>query len=192
MRLILSMFLSLLLCIVTHVVMASEPSWQALREGGGVVLLRHAQTEPGVGDPPGFRLDDCSSQRQLSAQGREQARRIGERFRDAGIQPVAVFSSAWCRSRETAQLAFPQLPVRHLSALDSFFDDPSQRAQRVTDMRQALRDVAPGSVIVWVSHQVNVTALTGEVPAMGEGFVLRPEGERFRFIGRLPAEGRGG
>lgn len=179
----------LLLCLLSTAALASEAAWQALREGGGVVLFRHAQTEPGVGDPAGFRLDDCASQRQLSAAGREQARRIGERFKAAGLRPTSLHSSAWCRARDTARLAFPDRPVEHLPALDSFFDEPGLRAARVAGMRQALRALTPGSVTVWVSHQVNASALTGEFLSMGEGLVLRPEGAGFRLIGRIPAEG---
>jgi broad specificity phosphatase PhoE len=87
--------------------------------GACVVVLRHAQTDPGIGDPPGFRLDRCDTQRNLSAEGRAQAERIGQWFKSRGLQPSAVQSSAWCRCKDTADLAFDR--HRAWPALNSFF-----------------------------------------------------------------------
>jgi hypothetical protein len=84
---------------------SSENLWSSLREGTGyVVLLRHAQTTPGTGDPPGFKLEDCSTQRNLSEAGRTQARQIGQAIRDRKILIAQVFSSQYCRCLETARL----------------------------------------------------------------------------------------
>ena len=80
----------------------ADPAWAALRAGGAVVVLRHAQTVPGIGDPPGFRLQDCSTQRNLSEEGRQQARRLGETLRRAGVKVDEVLSSRWCRCLDTA------------------------------------------------------------------------------------------
>ena len=80
-----------LLCLPAS---AADP-WDALHQGGVLILMRHAVTEPGTGDPPGFQVDDCTTQRNLSRQGREQAQRLGAMFAARGVQPVAVFSSAW-------------------------------------------------------------------------------------------------
>src|SRR6267142_586103 len=78
--------------------------WAALRAGGHVALVRHGATAGGAGDPPGFRLDDCATQRNLTDKGRTQARRLGERFR-AELVPVGkVLSSQWCRCRDTIAL----------------------------------------------------------------------------------------
>jgi hypothetical protein len=85
---------------------ADEALWNLPKAGGQVVVIRHSSTEPGIGDPPGFRLDDCSTQRNLSAAGREEARRIGAAFRDRGVPVGRVLSSRWCRSLETTLLAF--------------------------------------------------------------------------------------
>ena len=95
--------LALLLPVLAFGADADEAAlWKALRDGGHVALMRHA-IAPGVGDPAGFRLDDCTTQRKLSAQGRAQARAIGERFRANGITTAAVFSSQWCRCLDTAR-----------------------------------------------------------------------------------------
>lgn len=171
-----------LLCLPTS---AAEP-WEALRQGGVVILMRHAITEPGIGDPPGFRADDCKTQRNLSAQGRAQAQRFGTMFASHGVKPVAVFSSAWCRCVDTGALAFPSVPTSHMAALDSLFMDNSRKSAQTAALREALQSISRSGVTVWVTHQVNATALTGEYLGMGEALVLRPEGEgKFRVLGRL-------
>jgi phosphohistidine phosphatase SixA len=141
-----------------------------LRTGGCVVLLRHASTVPGVGDPPAFQLGTCSTQRNLSTEGQAEARRIGAWFRRYQLEPRAVLSSAWCRCIDTAELAFG----RHTPwvALNSSFGDRYPATDATPSLRQALRAVPPGQFEVWVTHQVNITAITGEVPAQAEAFVL--------------------
>ena len=171
-----------LLCLPAS---AADP-WDALRQGGVLILMRHAATEPGTGDPPGFRVDDCTTQRNLSRQGREQAQRLGAMFAARGVKPVAVFSSAWCRCLDTAKLAFPSAPVSHLPALDSLFMDNSGEPAQTAYLRDALQRIPRSGVTVWVTHQTNATALTGEFLDMGEALILRPEGDgKFRALGRL-------
>ena len=168
--------------------MAAEPPAEllgALQRGGHVLLLRHAQTEPGIGDPPGMRLSDCATQRNLSAAGREQARAIGAAVRSRAIPVAAVRSSQWCRCVDTARLAFgDHAPVDAWPALNSFFDDRSAEPVRTRELRTALAGVPPTANVVWVTHQVNITALTGVVPAMGEIVVLRAAGEGVVVAGR--------
>jgi phosphohistidine phosphatase SixA len=156
--------------------------WAALRNGA-IVLLRHANA-PGVGDPAGFKLGDCGTQRNLDAQGREQARGIGARFRSLGITVGAVKTSQWCRTKETAELAFPGMP-REEPAFNSFFDTPAQQAaQTVAARAQLLQWKGPGALVV-VTHQVNITAITGVTPASGEGVVMQREGDALKVVGRL-------
>ena len=145
--------------------------WRQLRAGGCVVLMRHAATEPGTGDPPGFRLDDCRTQRNLSDDGRAQARRIGQAFAAQGIAPPTVRSSAWCRCTDTARLAFG--PHTVWPALNSFFQGDAGPAQTREVLQTLTRHRAPGNLVL-VTHQVNISALTGEYPAMGELFLARP------------------
>lgn len=146
-----------------------------LRTGGCVVMLRHAQTEAGIGDPPDFRADQCSTQRNLSPEGRAQARRIGEWFKARDLQARAVQSSAWCRCRDTADLAFGRHTV--LPALSSTFNRGADGAAQTRVLRGLLDAVPPGQFDVWVTHQVNISSLTGEGPAMGEAFVLGAGGK---------------
>ncbi len=141
-----------------------------LQAGACAVLLRHGQTTPGVGDPPGFRLGDCGTQRNLSDQGRAQSRRIGEWFATQRLAPAAVRSSAWCRCIDTAQLVFGRHDL--WSPLNSTFEDRALSPAATEALREALARIPAGRFEVWVTHQVNITALTGEFVAMGEAVVL--------------------
>lgn len=147
---------------------------QAVRAGGCAVLIRHALTESGIGDPPGFSLAVCSSQRQLSAVGREQARSIGRWFGQQGLRPERVFSSLWCRCKDTADLAFGAHQA--WPALNSTFGQASLQPAQTRQVRERLASMQPGRFEVWVTHQVNMTDLTSAYPAMGEAFVVWPDG----------------
>ncbi|MBW4691675.1 MAG: histidine phosphatase family protein [Lyngbya sp. HA4199-MV5] len=166
---------------------AQTPSlWTQLQQGDGyVVVMRHALA-PGVGDPDGFRLNDCSTQRNLSAAGRQQAIRIGKAFRDRNIPIASVRSSQWCRCMETAKLLNLK-PVEAFPPLNSFFNNASTKAQQTEAVRRLIvaSRTAQG-VTILVTHQVNITALTNAVPASGESVVLRAKGQTVEVIGQLP------
>ena len=154
-----------------------------LSKPGRVLMLRHAHA-PGNGDPPGFRLGDCTTQRNLGDEGRAQARRIGERLRGAGIAEARVWSSQWCRCLDTARL-LDLGPVRELAALNSFFDRPQDRDRHVADLRAFLAGVPlEGAPVVLVTHQVMVTAQTGSwVDSGGGALFAREDGGRLRYLG---------
>lgn len=158
--------------------------WKAIAGGGHVVLLRHALA-PGTGDPPGFRLGDCASQRNLSDSGRRQAQALGASFRSNGAQEVQVYSSRWCRSLETARL-LDLGPVTPLPALDSFFAGRGSESGQTALLRGFVARHRGGPTLVLVTHQINITALTGVYPASGEMLVLR-NGQTLELIGRLAA-----
>ena len=142
-----------------------------LRQHGLVLLIRHATTDAGVGDPPGFQPGLCSTQRNLSDDGRAQARRLGARLAELALKPQRVRSSAWCRCIDTAQLAFGE--HEPWPALNSTFGVAASQPAQTAELRAALATLAPGRIEAWVTHQVNITALTGEFAAMGEVLVLR-------------------
>lgn len=154
---------------------------------GRVLVLRHARA-PGVGDPPGFVLGDCTTQRNLDARGRDQARRLGERLRAAGYAGARVYTSQWCRCRETARL-LGLGPVEDLPLLNSFFAEPARRDPQIRAWREFVdRLPRDGSPVVFVTHQVNITALTGHFPASGEGLVLQLGRDGgFERVGEWPA-----
>ncbi|TIP29434.1 MAG: histidine phosphatase family protein [Mesorhizobium sp.] len=163
---------------------ASKPFWAALRSGEAIALLRHAAA-PGSGDPPGFRLGDCSTQRNLSEEGRAQARAIGDLFRANGISSAAVYSSQWCRCLDTARLLGIS-EIVPLELLNSFFGDRSAAQQRTAALLAWLRGQRFGGPAVLVTHQVNITGLTGEVPDSGEMIVVRiPEAGPVQVIGQV-------
>ena len=185
---------------------ATAAAMAAVAAGEAVVIMRHALA-PGTGDPPGFDVEDCATQRNLSAAGREQARRIGRRLAAAlGTDAAEVYSSAWCRCLETARL-LGLGEVGRLPPLDSFFGErdrgPASTAaleawieQRLTANRSA-RDGEPVPAVL-VTHQVNVTALTGVYPASGEAVVFGrpardgtedPVGPALEVLARLPTDG---
>lgn len=150
----------------------TEPQlWNALQSGDHIVLLRHA-IAPGTGDPEDFEVGDCATQRNLSDQGRDQARRIGDRFRAHGTSIAPVFSSQWCRCLETARL-LGLGPVTQLPVLNSFFRNGERREPQTQALRQWIAKQDLSSVLVLVTHQVNITALTGVYPQSGELVILR-------------------
>ena len=158
-----------------------------LRAGRVAVLLRHSITDAGIGDPPGFRLDTCSTQRNLSTEGRAQAQRIGAWFKARSLQPARVRSSAWCRCIDTGTIAFGR--VEAWEALNSFFGEANPFERQSAALGAALPGIGAGAFEVWVTHQVNITALTGEFAQMGEAFVVeRPTlGDPIRVVGRFSA-----
>lgn len=157
--------------------------WAALQRGGHVALVRHALA-PGTSDPAGFRIDDCSTQRNLSAEGREQARALGERFRANGVTRVTIYSSQWCRCLETARL-LDLGPVMPHPALNSFLSDRSRQAPQSDEVRALIRATGGGPSLVLVTHQVNISALTDVFPGSGEIVVLRAAGDELRVLGRI-------
>ena len=158
-------------------VVAAQPANPALelarsRDPGIVTLVRHASA-PGVGDPAGFTLGDCATQRNLSDEGRAEARRLGEALRSVGVRDADVRSSEWCRCLETARLMAIG-PVRPASYLNSFFAGRGDGAAATRALRAAvLQKLDSRRPTFLVTHQVNITALTGVVPAEAEAVFVR-------------------
>ncbi len=157
------------------------PYIEALRKGNCMALIRHAITVPGIGDPPGMRLDDCSTQRDLSEEGRAQSRRFGQWFRKHGLVPARVRSSQWCRCLNTAKEAFSeknfgtQLAIEPWTALNSFFQGHGNRNAQLAEAMQQARSIAMrksvGQFEVWVTHQVTISSLANHYASMGEMIV---------------------
>jgi phosphohistidine phosphatase SixA len=127
-----------------------------LSKPGRVLMLRHANA-PGTGDPPGFRLGDCATQRNLDASGRAQARAMGAALRAAlGAKAASakVYTSQWCRAEETAKLLGLSKP-QPLPALNSFFSDPASSEKTLAGLRAFLAGLPQnGSPVILVTHQV--------------------------------------
>jgi phosphohistidine phosphatase SixA len=169
---------------------ADDPAalWALLKAGGRVALVRHAATTGGAGDPPGFRLEDCATQRNLSPQGREDAKALGERFRAHGSKVDKVLSSEWCRCHDTA--AFMDLgPVEIASTFNNAFTLRDRVAQLTAGARAIVAAWrGPGTLVV-VTHGANLRPLTGIDPGEGGVVVVSPDSasvDGFRVEGRIP------
>lgn len=156
---------------------------EALKSGAHVLLLRHAQTVPGVGDPSNFKLGDCSTQRNLSEEGRKQSRRIGDTLRSQGVRFARTMTSQWCRCRDTANLLSNK--VEDFAALNSFFEHRSEASPQSAAVKQKTKAMPAKESWLMVTHQVNIAALTGVSPAMGEGVVVRVAGGTWKPLGLL-------
>ena len=163
---------------------AAANDWAALDEPGAVAIMRHALA-PGTGDPAGFELGDCATQRTLDDLGRAQARAIGAAFRDRGIRFDQVLTSQWCRCRETADL-LGLGPVSEAPPLNSFFQDRSTSAAQ-TEQARALIAGASGPLML-VTHQVNISALTGRFTRSGEVLVIRAQDDDVEVLGNILIE----
>lgn len=145
-------------------------AWEALREGRAVLMLRHALA-PGTGDPASFKVDDCSTQRNLNNTGREQARAWKPYLAEHGIERARVFSSQWCRCMDTAT-GMDMGEVTEWPSLNSFFQNRDKADMQTKQTIAIVNDMEPGPPVVLVSHQVNITALTGIYPSSNEGVVI--------------------
>jgi phosphohistidine phosphatase SixA len=156
----------------------------AVRTGKAFAIMRHALA-PGFSDPAGFDVNDCSTQRNLSDEGRAQARAIGDTFRKGGISDANVFSSAWCRCLETARL-LDLGPVAKLPPLNSFFEARERRDAQTAALRDWLMDYKQEKPLVLVTHQVNISALTGSYASSGETVIARiDENGRVAVLGSI-------
>ncbi len=163
---------------------ADEALWARLKAGGNVVLMRHASTEGGSGEPPGFRLGDCSTQRNLSEKGREEARQLGRLFKFRAINFKTAKSSQWCRCLETARLAFGEEP-EPWPLLNSLHAQPDKEFDLVDEVSALAAKVKPPYNAVLVTHNFNIRALTGISPKEAEIIVVRNAGGKLEVVGRL-------
>ncbi|MBL8348163.1 MAG: histidine phosphatase family protein [Rubrivivax sp.] len=154
----------------------SQPTDPALlRElrAGAALLMRHTQTTPGVGDPPGWRLDQCATQRNLDDRGIAHAQRIGRWFTAQRLMPATVRHSPWCRARDTAQRAFGR--GEEWAALANIFEDRRTADAQAAEVHAYVRAMKPGELAVLVSHGVTISHIVGGGMALatGEAVVVR-------------------
>lgn len=146
----------------------------AMQDGQHVLIMRHADA-PGYGDPQGYQLNQCSTQRNLGERGRKQAQAIGEWLAKQGVTKAQVYSSAWCRCLDTAAL-LNKGTVAKETALGSFFDDMSQSKKQTEDLAkliQAERIKYPKAPIIMVTHHVNIESFTGKVLNSGDMILVK-------------------
>ncbi|MGD9879242.1 histidine phosphatase family protein [Reyranella sp.] len=168
--------------------LAQADAWTSLRQPGHVVFVRHAVTAGGFGDPPGYRLDDCASQRNLTDAGRAQARRTGEAFMARGLTFDRVLSSPWCRCMETAKLLTGRDP-EPMDALSNLVGRAEHREHQVMSLRAYLAGQGSASRVLFSTHGILINALVGINPAEGEMVIVKAGvGGEPRVVGRLRVE----
>jgi len=177
---------SVVMLLVPQNARADEDVWKLVQGGGQVLLIRHATTTPGVGDPDGFRLEDCKTQRNLSETGRAEAKRLGEALRARKVPVGELLSSPWCRCHETARLAFGR-DATTWAALSNLFGRREAADVQVREMSSRIGNYRGKNNLVLVSHGSTALPLTGVSPQQAEIVVLTPlGGDRFRVAGRIP------
>jgi len=190
-RLILATVFSLLFSLTAQSSLANELLiWDKLQGSapkGYVLLMRHSYA-PGAGDPDNFKLNDCSTQRNLSDVGRQDAKDVGEWLQRREIKIFRVETSRWCRAKETAQL-LGLGKVRLNKNLDSLFEeaDALNHPQTAAVRKQIQNHRNKTGLLVLVGHYVNIAALTGVGVASGEGILIKANalGE-FKVFGATP------
>lgn len=181
---------ALLALLVCHAAQAADTAWDLLKSGGHVVIMRHALTDPPRGDdPPGFRHGDCSTQRNLSPQGRADSEKLAGTLARHGVQIGEVYSSRYCRCQDTAQLAFGkyetwdvlngyQGPAPYWEAFDF---------KQILEIRKRLADPVEGRANRFiVTHNTHMKALLDIWVEPGEMVIVRPQGNMFyTVVGRM-------
>jgi phosphohistidine phosphatase SixA len=158
---------------------------ERMKAGGHILMLRHAFA-PGSGDPANFRIGDCSTQRNLDARGRKQAKAIGDWLRSNGISLARVYSSQWCRCLETAEL-LQMGSVMELPALNSFYELTQDREPNLKALRKFIAEQpSDGVLVILVTHMVTISAITDVGVSSGEGVLLKLNKDApYEIVGRL-------
>jgi broad specificity phosphatase PhoE len=169
---------------------AQADAWALLRQPGHVVFMRHSDApgSGGYGDPPGFKVEDCATQRNLSDEGRAHARRTGEAFRKNGVTFDRLLTSPWCRCKETAQLAIGK-SAEVFTPLSNLVGRSEHRESQVKALKAYMAGLDGKTRVLLVTHGIVINALTGVSPASGEMVIVKPgpDGEP-TVVGRLKAD----
>jgi phosphohistidine phosphatase SixA len=153
----------------------ADDAWEALVKGGHVALIRHGNAPPGYGgDPPGFRIDDCKTQRNLDEVGRDQAKALGEAFRKRGVVVQRILASPVCRCTETGQL----MAVGPVETSWALVPDRGSSTSRLEELEQIVSSWRGPGTLVLVTHGITVARLTGVTLAQAETLVLQPTPEK--------------
>ena len=149
----------------------TKEAWEALATGGHIALIRHANAPPGFGgDPPGFRLDDCTTQRNLDDKGRAQSKALGEAFRNHGVRVDHIVSSPVCRCIDTATL----MAVGQFDNSLALLPDRDAARPRLRELKKIISSWHGPGTLVLVTHGFTIEALIGFIPEQAETIVLRP------------------
>ena len=175
--------LALLLLVIPVAAHAPDAGWALLRDGGHIVLLRHAMVT-GTTDPANFDIGSCATQMNLSARGKQQASKIGALFAARAAPIERVLSSRYCRCLDTARIAFETEP-EPFAPLDLLKGDDAQKAAQIAAIMKEIRAYSGSAKLVMVTHLEDIVALTGVSPREGEAVVVEPQGDGLRVLGRV-------
>ena len=166
--------LALVISVTTPTALMAEDAkeaWEALAKGGHIALIRHGNAPPGFGgDPPGFRLDDCTTQRNLDDKGRAQSKALGEAFRNHGVRVGRVVSSPVCRCMDTASL----MAVGQVDGSWALLPDRDAARPRLRELKEIVSSWRGLGTLVLVTHGFTIEALIGMIPEQAETIVLKP------------------
>ena len=183
---IISLILNLLLFFtLTSNLNASEQAWNLAQEGNKIIFIRHSLA-PGGGDPAGFKIDDCKTQRNLSKKGINQSKKIGKLFKENRVFIDKVLSSQWCRCKDTAKYAFGD--YKEFTALNSTFQSPYNKNERkqLKDLYNFVRKWnGKGKNLVLITHYSIITAVTTAVPSSGEMVITD---KNFKVLGTIKTD----
>ena len=179
---IISLILSLFLFLFTSELIASDQAWNIAQEGNKIILIRHSLA-PGGGDPAGFKIDDCKTQRNLSKKGINQSKKIGKLFKKNKVPIDQVLSSQWCRCKDTAKYAFGD--YKEFTALNSTFQSPYNKneGKQLKELYNYVKKWnGKGKNLVLITHYSIITAVTTAVPSSGEMVITD---KNFKVLSRI-------
>ena len=164
---------------------SSEQNWKPAQEGNKVLLIRHSLA-PGGGDPTGFKIDDCKTQRNLNRKGINQSKKIGKLFKKNKVPIDQVLSSQWCRCKDTAKYAFGK--YEEFTALNSTFQSPFDKneGKQLKDLYSYVKKWnGNGKNLVLITHYSIITAVTNAVPSSGEIVITD---KNFKVLGTIQTD----
>ena len=165
--------------------LSSEPNWKPAQEGDKIILIRHSLA-PGGGDPGGFDVNDCKTQRNLNHTGIKQSKKIGKLFKKNNIPVDQVLSSQWCRCKDTAKYAFKNF--KEFTALNSTFQSPYDKneAKQLKDLYNFVSKWdGKGKNLVLITHYSIITAVTNAIPSSGEIVITNKD---FEVLGTIETD----
>ena len=171
--------------IFTLQLYASEQAWDLAQEGNKIILIRHSLA-PGGGDPAGFKIGDCKTQRNLNKKGIKQSKKIGKLFKKNKVLIDQVLSSQWCRCKDTAKYAFSE--YTEFTALNSTFQSPFDKneGKQLKELYNYVKKWrGNGKNLVLITHYSIITAVTNAVPSSGEIVVAD---KNFKVLGTIQTD----
>jgi len=182
---IISLIAYLFLFLFTSQLNASNQAWNLAQDGNKILLIRHSLA-PGGGDPPGFKINDCKTQRNLNRTGINQSKKIGKLFKKNKVPVDQVLSSQWCRCKDTAKYAFGNF--KEFTALNSTFQPPYNKneGKQLKELYKFIKKWdGKGKNLVLITHYSIITAVTNAVPSSGEIVITD---KNFKVIGTIQTD----